>query len=172
MHNDFKEIIFNLFADDPGRYRLQKRSIDYDKAITHGALGETGDNYFFLLYKDAFEKQPKYAAVYFLHTPFNISRPFETGFKGDPHLRERWSFYMKTAVYFLKKNYNNTMMPTGSNELESLYDEMKQLVETHIKEETKKKENFETYNFDLLKHGFQAEPSPPPPPPHPRRPHK
>ncbi len=156
MENEFKEIIFNLLEEDSGRYRLQNRSMDYDKAITHGVMGESGEHYYFFIYRDALEKQPLYGGVYFLYKPFNMLRPFEVGFKGDARLRERWSFYLRTAVYFLKKNFHDTMLLVGNESLQTLYDELKQLALTHEKEETTLKAKYEDYDFNVLTHEFKA----------------
>jgi SNF2 family DNA or RNA helicase len=163
MNEEFKEILYSLIARDPGRYTFRGRSIDYDKAITHGALGETGENYFFFIYKDAFEKPPAYGAVYFLYRPFNIKRPFETGFKCDFRLREHVGFYTKAAVYFLKKNYHDTMLTSASKELETLYQELKDLAVAHEQEVQVKQEYFRTYDFNVLAYGVRAEEVPLPP---------
>jgi len=161
MNQEFRATILGMFKGGSGRYQLQKRNIDYDKAIAHGAVGRQGEHFYYFLYKDVFAKQPLYGAVYFLHKPFNLARPFEIGYKGDPNLREHWGFYTQAALYFLEKNFHDTLMlETAPHDLHQLHQEVEQSSITHQTHEHQNYKKFEAYDFNVMAYGLKASETP------------
>jgi hypothetical protein len=156
MNSEFKNALLSLYGDDPGRFQLKKRKIDYRQMIAAGALGETGENYYIFLYRDAFEKEDTYGGIYFLYRPFNFKMPIHVDFKGPDSLREHRNLYIGAAVYFLRKNLPDTMVILAAGAVRELYDEMKDIIAAHTGKEEEKKEKFHHYDFNLLDQEIQV----------------
>ncbi|MCX6584596.1 MAG: DEAD/DEAH box helicase [Candidatus Aminicenantes bacterium] len=154
MDSDFRNSLFGMFSNDPGRHTLKKKNVDYARAIANGALGVTGENYYFFIFKDLFEKQPTYGGIYFLYSPFNFSTPVQMGFKGPDSLRELWNFYLGTAAFFIKNNYQDTM--TVSEPFMELHRELLEIADKHSRAVAEKKEKFQHIDFNALAREFQA----------------
>jgi len=156
LNDDFKEKLLAMFFDDSTRYYLQRRKtkVDYDKIIAYGAVGEAGENYYFFIYRDAFERVIKYAAVVFLYKPFNLKKPVHITCTDTNINWERRNIYVGAAVYFLKNQLQNTMDTTGT--VKDLYDDLKKAIDDHAREEAQKKEEFETFDFNVLDQEIQA----------------
>ncbi len=154
MDSDFRNSLFGMFSNDPGRFTLKKKNVDYARTIANGALGVTGENYYYFIFKDLFEKQPTYGGIYFLHSPFNFSAPVQMGFKGPDPLRELWNFYLGTAAFFIKNNYQDTM--TLSEPIMELHRELQEIADKHSRAVTEKKEKFQHIDFSALAREFQV----------------
>jgi SNF2 family DNA or RNA helicase len=156
INPEFKNALLALYGDDPGRFQLKKRKIDYQQMIAAGALAESGENYYLFIYRDAFEKEDTYGGIYFLYKAFDFRNPIHIGFKGPDNLREHWNLYIGAAIYFLRKNLPDTMVILAAGTLRALYDELKDIVDTHTKEEVERKEKFDRYDFSLLNREIQV----------------
>jgi SNF2 family DNA or RNA helicase len=149
MNPDFKTAIFEFLFDDTGGHYLRKKKtrIDYDKLISFGAFGETGENYYLFIYRDSFERFIKYGAVLFLYKPFNLEKPIHITCTDTGIDWERRNIYIQTAVHFLKNQSQDTISLEGL--VEDLYHDLKKTIDEHVREETEKKEKFESYSFNL-----------------------
>ncbi|NIM11299.1 MAG: hypothetical protein GTO45_04850, partial [Candidatus Aminicenantes bacterium] len=156
MNSEFKKALLSLYGDDPGRFLLKKRKIDYQQMIAKGALGETGENYYIFLYRDAFEKEDTYGGIYFLYKPFNFRAPIHVDFKGPDSLRGHWNLYIGAAVYFLRKNHPDTMVILAAGAVRELYDELRDIIAAHTREVAEREEKFLHYDFNLLDQEIQA----------------
>lgn len=145
-----------MFFDDSTRYYLkrQRTKVDYDKVIDYGAVGETGENYYFFIYRDSFEKTTKYGAVVFLYTPFNLTKPIQITCTDTNIAWEHRHIYIEAAVHFLKKQCRDTMNVSGA--VEQLYDDLKKKIADFTREEARKKEEFENFDFNILDQEIQA----------------
>ncbi|MDQ1352786.1 MAG: box helicase family protein, partial [Acidobacteriota bacterium] len=154
MDSDFKNSLFGIFSNDLGRSTLKKKSVDFARAIANGALGVTGEYSYFFIFKDLFEKQPTYGGIYFLYNPFNLSTPVQMGFKGPDPLRELWNFYLGTAAFFIKNNYQDTMIL--SEPFMELHRELQEIADKHNQAVNEKKEKFQHVDFNALAREFQV----------------
>ena len=145
MDSDFKNSLFGMFSNDLGRSTLKKKSVDFARAIANGALGVTGEYSYFFIFKDLFEKQPTYGGIYFLYSPFNFSSPVQMGFKGPDPLRELWNFYLGTAAFFIKNNYQDTMIL--SEPFMELHRELQEIANKHNQAVYEKKEKFQHIDY-------------------------
>jgi SNF2 family DNA or RNA helicase len=150
MNPDFKTAILEFLFDDTGGHSLRKRKtrIDYDKLISFGAFGETGENYYLFIYRDSFERIIKYGAVIFLYKPFNLEKPIHITCTDTGIDWERRNIYIQTAVHFLKNQFQDTISLEGP--VEDLYHDLKKSIDEHVREETEKKDKFESYSFNLM----------------------
>jgi SNF2 family DNA or RNA helicase len=149
MNPDFKTAILEFLFDDAGGHYLRRRKsrIDYDKLISFGAFGETGENYYLFIYRDSFERIIKYGAVIFLYKPFNLGKAIHITCTDSGIDWERRNIYIQTAVHFLKNQGQDTISLKGP--VKNLYDDLKKSIDEHVFEETEKKKKFESYSFNL-----------------------
>ncbi|HLP57897.1 MAG TPA: hypothetical protein VK186_03670, partial [Candidatus Deferrimicrobium sp.] len=154
MDSEFKNSLFGMFSNDPGRHTLKKKNVDFARAIANGALGVTGENYYYFIFKDLFEKRPTYGGVYFLYNPFNFTTPVQMGFKGPDSLRELWNFYLGAAAFFIKNNYQDTM--PVFEPITELQRELQEIADKHSRFVTEKKEKFQHIDFSTLAREFQV----------------
>jgi SNF2 family DNA or RNA helicase len=157
MNQHFKETLFAMFPEDSGRFLLQRRKIDYDKMIVHGAVGNSGENYYTFIYRDTFEKQESYGGIYFLYKPFDITCPIHIGYKGPENLRERWNIYTGAAIYFLRKNFQDTMnIALAPAPARDVHDQLQETITAHITEETNINDKFNHFDFSIHNRRFQV----------------
>ncbi|MCU0287362.1 MAG: SNF2-related protein, partial [Acidobacteria bacterium] len=156
MDNSFRKSLLGMFGNDQGRYTLKKKNVDFAKVIANGALGVTGENYFYFIFKDLFEKEPTYGGIYFLYHPFNFPNPIQMGFKGPDSLHELWNFYLGAAVFFIKNNYQDTLSISESEAIGDLQRELQEIADKHSRTVMEKKEKFQHINFNTLAREFQV----------------
>lgn len=149
-------MLLSMSADDPGRYQLKKKQLNYEKMIAHGAMGEAGKNHYIFIYRDIVTKQDTYAGILFLYNPFDLKKPVTYSFKGPDSLRDHWNLYLGAAIHFLRKNYQNTMMVLATGAVRELYDELKQTADAHEQGEEEKYEKFRQFDFNLLEQDVQV----------------
>ncbi|MGD2092537.1 MAG: DEAD/DEAH box helicase, partial [Candidatus Aminicenantes bacterium] len=149
MNPDFKTAILEFLYDDTGGHYLRKKKtrVDYDQLISFGACGETGENYYLFIYRDSFERIIKYGAVVFLYKPFNLEKPIHITCTDTGIDWERRNIYIRTAVHFLKNQNQDTLSLEAP--VENLYQDLKKTIDEHVREESEKKEKFDTLNFNV-----------------------
>ncbi len=154
MSEAFKKKLFTYMSDQRGFDRAEKLA-EYRKMIGFGAMGELEDDYYLFLYRDSLRQgSGHYGAVVFINRADGLGKPvrvycLETVKKEDHQgIKENHRpIYVRTALFFLKNEFQNTMAVTGG--ATQVFMRAKDKIEEELPNLAQPLEELETFNFDV-----------------------
>ncbi len=162
MNPEFQEHLMRYSFDEIGSSRARSLEKDYRKIIALGAYTEPGEHYYLFIYRHLQGPKIAYDGILFLYDPFNLSTPLKTHVTDTRMDLRRKNVFIQAAVYCLKHGLENTMPLTGS--LEPVYGALKPLAEKQEEKLADRKEEFETFDFDVQDQAIRVREIPAPGP--------